>query len=527
MRKKGKCLKNNDSGKRMLLTAGFMAFATFAAKALGLIRDALMGAYFGTGIEADAFMAASKLPTTLFDVVIGGVISSTFIPIFNDIITKEDKKEASKFANKFITMIILVTMLISVVGIVFAHQLVSFMAPNFGAETHDLAVRLTSIMFPMIIFTGIAFSFVGILQSYGEYNIPSIISLISNAAIILYFIIFGKRFGVTGLAVTMIISWSLQVIVQIPSLIKLKFRYKPDFRLRDKHIWSAILLAIPMLVSTWVQPLYTFVNARFASHMNGAYSSLEYANRLYLIVTGVFSFVVTNLIFPKLSRANAGDNKEEADALIVTSLKAVIIVIAPLMAGLMILSGPVTSIIYEHGALESTDVIANALACYAVGMVFLAINEVLSKAFFSMKNSVTPMITAIISMVFNIVFVSAIYGFIKDDVTKLTSGLAFAAALGSVVNAVLNAVMLFRKRPNMIKKSDVITIFKVIISTAVMTAAVYGAYVMMNGRTDGVMGHIITCAVCGVLGVAVYGTMVILLKVREVVQLIPKRSRKE
>ena len=223
----------------MLLTAGFMAFATFAAKALGLIRDSLTGAYFGTGIEADAFMLATKVPTTLFDVVVGGVISATFIPIFNEVLAKENKDEAAVFANKFITMIILATLIISAFGMLFADQLVSFMAPNFDMPTHDLAVRLTTIMFPMIIFTGIAFSFVGILQSYGEYNIPSIISLVSNLAIIIYFLALGKRFGVTGLAVTMIVAWSLQVIVQIPSLVKFKFRYRPNFHLRDKHICAA------------------------------------------------------------------------------------------------------------------------------------------------------------------------------------------------------------------------------------------------------------------------------------------------
>ena len=183
-------MSSKESGKKMLLTAGFMAFATFISKALGLVRDSLIGANFGMGIEADAFMAASKLPTTLFDMVIGGVISASFIPIFNDILTKDSREKATGFANKFITMIILITLIISAVGIIFADPLVSFMAPNFEVQTHKLAVSLTSIMFPMIIFTGLAFSFVGILQSFGEYNIPSIISLVSNVAIIAYFIVF-------------------------------------------------------------------------------------------------------------------------------------------------------------------------------------------------------------------------------------------------------------------------------------------------------------------------------------------------
>ena len=523
MKKDVLILSSKGSGKKMLLTAGFMAFATFISKALGLIRDSLMGAYFGTGIEADAFMAASKLPTTLFDMVIGGVISASFIPIFNEILTKKGRKTASVFANKFITMIILITLIISALGIIFADPLVSFMAPNFGGETHDLAVYLTSIMFPMIIFTGLAFSCVGILQSFGEYNIPSIISLVSNIAIIGYFLIFGKRFGVTGLAVTMVISWSLQVIVQIPSLIKLKFRYKPDFRLRDKSIKDAVFLAVPMLISTWIQPLYTLVNARFASHMEGAYSALEYANRLYLIMTGVFSFVVTNLIFPKLAKANAREGREEANALVLMSLKAIIMVIAPLMAGVMILSVPITNIIYGHGALKGdVGVVANALSCYALGMLFLAINEVLSKTFFSMKESVTPMVTSIISMVFNVVFVVSINGFIREDITRLTGGLALAAAFGSMVNALLNGGMLIKKFPTLIKKSDVKSIVKIIVSTIVMAVVIKLVYSLMglgNTFTD----NIITCIVCAVIGIIVYGVMLIILKTDEITKIIGKR----
>lgn len=502
-----------------------MAFATFISKVLGLVRDSLMGAYFGAGIEADAFMAASKLPTTLFDMVIGGVISASFIPVFNSILTKKGKDEAKGFANKFITMIILVTLIISVVGILFAEPLVRFMAPNFGAEAHDLAVKLTSIMFPMIIFTGIAFSFVGILQSYGEYNIPAIISLVSNTALIVYFILFGKRFGVTGLAVTMVIAWSLQVIVQIPSLIKLKFKYKPDFHLRDSSIKEAVVFAIPMLVSTWVQPFYTLINARFASHMEGAYSSLEYANRLYLIVTGVFSFVVTNLIFPKLARANASDDKKEANELVAISIKSIVMVIAPLMAGIVILAKPITSIIYGHGELAShSGVVATALACYATGMVFLALNEVLSKTFFSMKKSVTPMITSLVSMLFNIILVMTIYPFIKGDIVRLTGGLAIAAAGGSIVNALLNGAMLFRLSEGFINRDGVITILKSLAAAAVMAAVVRIVY-MFIGTADTFMGSIITCVVCGIVGVAIYAIMLVLLRVKEIMGFIPKRKR--
>ena len=511
-------MNKEDSGKKMLLTAGFMAAATLAAKVLGLIRDSLIAAFFATGMQADAFMAASKLPTTLFDMVVGGVISATFIPVFNDVLTKKSKSDAMKFANKFVTMIMMITVLISLVGIIFADPLVNIIAPNYTGDKHVLTVQLTSIMFPMIIFTGLAFSFVGLLQSFGEYNIPSIISLVSNAAIIVYFAILGKKFGVKGLAVTMVIAWSLQVIVQIPSLIKFGYKYKPDFRLKDPNIKSAILLAGPMLISTWVQPLYTIINSRLASGIDGAYASLEYANRLYLIVTGVFSFVVTNLIFPKLSRANASDEHGEAQKLITVSLKGIAIIILPLMAGFMILSSPVTSLIYEHGEFtaDKVKIVAQALSCYSVGMLGLAVNEILSKSFFSMHDSKTPMINSIISMIFNIVIAYILFNFWHIN------GLALAAAGGSICNAVLNAVCMAKKSPGMMQKGDARDILKVLIATLVMAGSVLLIYNAVSPKLSGVFGSIATLAVCGLAGVIIYGVLVWVLKVKEIRQIIEK-----
>lgn len=161
-------MKEKTSGQKILLTAGFMAMATLLSKVLGLVRDSLLTAYFGSGLESDAFLTASTIPTTLFDVIIGGVISAAFIPVFNDIMSKKGKDEAMKFVNKFVTLIVCITLFIVVGGIIFRDVLVNIQAPNYTADKHNLAAQLTAIMFPMVIFTGLAFSFVGLLQSFGR-----------------------------------------------------------------------------------------------------------------------------------------------------------------------------------------------------------------------------------------------------------------------------------------------------------------------------------------------------------------------
>lgn len=512
---------------KFLRTAGFMAAATMLAKICGMIRDMLIGAFFSTGIDAVAYMTASKLPTMMFDIVIGGVISATFIPVFNSVMEKKSKDAAMEFAGKFITMIFIITALISLFGILFADQLIYFIAPEFDMPTHSLAAKLSSIMFPMIIFTGLAFSFVGILQSFGEFNIPAIISLVSNLVIILYFLLFGKRFGVQGLSVTMLFAWSLQMLIQLPSLKRLGFKYKPSLRIWDENIKAALLLAGPMLVSTWVQPLYSIVNSRLASGIDGgsAVAVLEYANRLYVMIVGVFSFVVTNLIFPRMSRANATDDKDGAKNLVSTSLRAISIVILPIMAGFIILAEPITSILYEHGVFSPEDIAltSNALLCYSCGMIFLAYNEILSKAFFSMQNAKTPMITALSSMAANIALayiLSSKFG---------SGGLALAAAGGSAVNAALNFICMNKKCGKIFDKKDIVSIIKTLVSTLIMAAAVYICLQIMTSLTAGITSaswikNIIISAVCVPVGIIVYAVCCIVIGVDDVKNIL-KHSR--
>lgn len=506
--------------KGILLTAGFMAMATLLSKVLGLVRDSMLTAYFGSGLESDAFTTASTIPTMLFDVVIGGVISASFIPVFNEIKSKRGKNDAINFVNKFVTLILCISFLTMVLGILFKNQLVSLQAPNYDLEKHALTAQLTALMFPMIIFTGLAFSFVGLLQSFGEYNVPSIISLVSNLAIIVYYAIFGKWFGVYGLSLTMVIAWSLQFIIQIPWLKKFGVRYRPDFKFKNDDIKQTLKLAGPMLISTWVQPLYNIVNQRFASNIESAVTYIQQSSRLYIIVVGVFSFVVTNLIFPKLAKAVADDDKEEAKALTINSIRSIVYIIAPLMAGFIILSEPISAIIYGYGKMgdEGVRAISELLKCYSIGMLGLGLNEITSKVFFSLHDSKTPMINSIISMVVNISLAFVLYKAIS------TNGLALATAAGSITNAALNLICMVKRYPGLIKKNDVFDMLKSVITAVIMGVAVCVVYNLINSLFIGVLGSFIVCAVCGVIGVLIYFILTYLLKVRVITDLIKGRG---
>lgn len=452
-------------------TAAIMGIIVVLSKVLGLLRDVLVAKAYGSGTVAIAYDTASRLPVLLFDFVIGGVVTAAFIPVFSELLVKKGKDEAMRFSVSYVNLILLITAVLAAVGVLFAEGLVGLLAPSITAEAKDLAADLTRIMFPMIIFTGLAFSFVGILQSLGEFRIPALISLISNGIMVLYLYTLNSVCGVVGLAVAMLIGWASQAVVQLPKLRSFGWRYSLRSDFRSPYIKKTMKNAVPILLGTWTQPVCSLINSRFASGLNGgsAITLLGYANRLYTIIAGVFTFVCTNLLFPYFSRAAASGNKAEGRRMMITSIKILVFIIAPITAGIMTLAEPITAIIYERGEFTSADTVltAEALSRYAVGMIFLAANEVIVKAFFADGNTKVPMISSIISMVLNIALVS-----IFADLLGI-GGIALASGIAMILNFAINCAVMRKNEGRLFTGADLFDFARSIAAASIMGVAVY------------------------------------------------------
>lgn len=490
----------------LMKNAFFMVFATLFSKALGLIRDMLIAAAYGTGADAIAYDAASRLPILLFDFVIGGVVTAAFIPIFNELLVQKGEKKAFDFANGYITLVVIVTLVIAILGVAFAGPLVSFFIPDVAPEIQANAVTLTRIMFPMIIFTGLAFAFVGVLLSLGEFRIPAIISLVSNGVIVAYLLLVNKISGVLGLSISLLFGWMLQAFVQLPSLNSRGYRYRPSFKFNTPHIKAAAKGALPILLGTWTTPVCSLINTRFASALEGgrAVTALGYANRFYIIIIGVFSYVATNLLFPYISKASAGGEKEEANKLMLSSIRILTLVIMPITAGIVVLAEPLVSLLYERGEFGASDVAmtASALRFYTVGMVFTAANEVLTKAFFARKSFKIPMYASICSMVSNFAILFVFKSSLSIGLIALASGIA--SAVGCVISYL---AMLYQDKV-LFTLRDGFAIFKMLVSAALMGACVY--------FVSGLAGGVIPKLVIGVgTGALVYFALCILLRLDE------------
>ena len=164
--------------KNIIKTFAFMFSAMFLAKILGLVRNIVFANFYGTGFEATAFFTASRIPLQLLDITLGAAISSTFIPVFNEFMQKQGKERAVTFANNFLNVIIVISLILSILGMVFAGPIVNLIAPELDVQTMNLTISLSRILFPVLLFTAVAYVFVGFLQSLDEFNIPAIKELL-------------------------------------------------------------------------------------------------------------------------------------------------------------------------------------------------------------------------------------------------------------------------------------------------------------------------------------------------------------
>lgn len=507
----------SEKGNQAVKTVSFMMLITLFGKILGLVREQLLAANYATGMEAAAFLLASRIPRTFFDVIFASAISASFIPVFVEYLQKEGREEAFRLANRFITMISTVTAGMMLLGILFAEPLTWLIAPGYDVQTAELCVELLRMLFPTMLFTAVAFSFVGILQSLEEFNVPAALSVASNGVLILYYIFFNETFGIWGLTVAFLIGWAMQAVIQIPSLRKKGYRYRPDFHFRDDGLKKIGKLMLPVMVSTWIQPINFMVNTRFASQLSSGnvtngelgVSALEYANNLYTIIVGVFVLAIANMVFPKFSRMT--EDKKEFGLAVRGTLKAMIFLLIPMTVGLMALAEPVVTLIYKRGEFGAlaTELTSSALFFFALGMVGYGVQNILSRAFYANQDGKTPFYSGLVSIGINAVLCRLLLE------PMGIGGLALAAAVSSTAAAAVLLVPAVKQYPDILDKSLLAQFGKMLLAAAGMLVLVLGGKTVLSSVLGGTFGLLVLLCICGGVGVLSYMLFARLLKIEE------------
>lgn len=453
----------NNKKKNGIVIYLVLVSAVLLTKVLGLLRGILLSQNYGTGVEASAFTAVSNLPLILFDVTFGTAISSAFVPVFNEKISTKGEKEANRFASVFLNIVLVFSFVLVVLGIMFPKYAVMLVASGFGGKDDVmlLASSLMQIIMPIMSFACCTFIFIGILQSYGEFIAPALVSLFSNLSMIVYFLFLNGKFGIKGLAVAFVFGWVLQFVFLLPFLKKKKFKYSFVFDFKSPDIKKVAILTLPLFVAALAQPINQLISSNLSSSVSDSgVATVNYAYTAYYIVAGVFSYALTNMFFPEMSRKFAQNDIEGATHICSDMLSNITAIIAPIMAFMGACSYPIIKLLYQRGEFTPQDTasVSALLAVYVVGMIFLSWQDIFNKFFYSMQKSVIPMISAAVGIVCNLVFsviLTSRFGLM---------GLAFSTVIAGAVMTVCLSLFSLRITKSIFTKHFVLELIKLVFS---------------------------------------------------------------
>jgi putative peptidoglycan lipid II flippase len=485
-----------ESRKGVAHSAGVVGVAVMVSRLFGLVREQVFATFFGAGYAMDAFIIAFRIPNLLRDLFAEGALSAAFVTTFSRKITQEGEAAAWRLANLVNNGLVLILTVIVGAGILFAPQVVNLLIdPSTssngvatGELTYSLAVRLTRIMFPFLIMVSLATVAMGVLNAKDTYGIPASASTMFNVGSIIggvgcawYLaphyveaVIRGEArsadeagAAIVGMAIGTLLGGMLQWLVQVPSLQQVGYRWKPIFSLRDEGVRQMMRLMAPAIIASAALQINVFVNTRFASGLGeGPVSWLSYAFRLIYLPIGIFGVAISTATLPVASRAAALDNLLEFRRTIASSLRLTFFLTIPSAVGLIVLSEPIIALIFERGLFDADDTrqTAIALCLNAVGLTAYSAVRVLVPSFFALKETRTPMLVSLVSIVINY-----LVAWFTVDVWRIGHrGLAFSISVVSIVNFLL-LLLALRHRLGGIEGGRLLSTFwRVMLASTVM-----------------------------------------------------------
>ena len=397
-------------------------------------------------LATDAFFAAFQIPNMLRRFFAEGALTSAFVPTFSATLNQRGEEDARELANICFTLLTIVMAAITLAGIIFSPWIVGLMFPGFKAVPgkFELTVLLNRLMFPYIFFISLVALCMGILNTLRHFFTPAISTVFLNISMILGALLLRGFFEVpiTALAVGVLIGGCIQLVLQLPVLWKKGFPFRLNFDFSNPEVRRIALLMLPATFGVGVYYLNITVSAILASLLpQGSVSYLYYAQRLFEFPQGIFTVSVAQAVLPSMSRQAAEGDMAGMKESLAFGLRLTLFITIPAMAGLLVCSTPIFSLLFMGGEFDYAKAVnsAQALLYYSLGLSFVAMTRVLAPAFYALKDTRTPVWTAFIAFLLNVVFSLLLMG------PLLHGGLALATTLSALANMLLLLWFLRRK----------------------------------------------------------------------------------
>ena len=451
----------------LIKSTGTFGFYTIISRLLGYIRDIFIAIFLGTGLLADAFFVAFRIPNTFRRLFSEGTFNAAFVPSYTSEIIK-GKKKANEFANNIFNLLFLGLLVLTIVAQIFMPGFVSIIAPGFidDLEKMDLAISLTRITFPFLLFICLASFFSAILNSHNKFAAASAAPILLNIILIVV-LLFSKVLGDE-------LVYYLSYGVSLAGLLQLIFLYyfvKKFFSLKlnlnllaDKKVKFFFKKLLPSIFSSGVTQINILVGTIIASFQASAVSYLYYADRIYQINLAIAGIAIGVVILPQLSKFVNSKNKEKISLIQNKALELSIFLSFPATIALLVGSEQIISALFGYGNFnkESVDNSSLALFYFALGLPAFALIKVFSSFLFANHNTKTPFYISFISVLLNILI--SIYFFNKIGFIIIP----IATSISSWFNAIVLFIYLKNNNLFYLKKNFFLNFFKVIFSSILM-----------------------------------------------------------
>jgi putative peptidoglycan lipid II flippase len=518
-------VNHRTAGQQITRAASIVMAAYILTTLVGIVRGSVISHAFGTSLELDAYNAANRVTELLFNLTAGGALGSAFIPMFTGMLTRKDTQSAWKLASGVINALLLILIGVSALMWLFAPVIVDkilfALVTNANPAMLGLTVTLLRTMLPTVIIFGVSGLVMGTLNAHQVFLWPALAPAMYSLGQIFGTLVLPKSMGIQRLAVGAVIGALGHLALQLPTLFHLPNRfYEKAAGIKDAAVRQVLKLMVPRIIGAGVVQLNFVANTIIGLSLGeGTASALTWAFTIMLMPQAAIAQSAGTASLPTLSAQVELGQFDQFKQTLSGIMRVMLLLALPATIGLVMLRVPIIRVLYERGSFDtsSTQMVAWALLWYAAGLTGHSLVEVLSRAFYAMHDTKTPVIVGVLAMTANILL-SFVFARLFGEIGWLPlGGLAFANSLATAVEC-LALLQILRKRLKGLEGRQVLhTGWQALLGSAVMGLGLFGWLALAGEQSKYVV-----LAGGVVIGLIVYAGMLGLLKVPELRSILKK-----
>ena len=501
-----------------ILSAAFIIMATvILSQFLGLIRQRFLVGIFGASNTLGVYLASSRLPDFLFQLIIAGALSSAFIPVFSDFLRKEKPEEGYEFASTLLSLGLGIFFVLALLLMIFAPFFCSLLAPGFSSAQIALMANLMRIVIVGELLFIIASFFSAVLQSYNHFFIPGIAAASYNLGIIIGILTLSSWIGIYAPAVGVIIGSLIFVLLQVPLIRSIGFRFHPKALKNVRGLKEVVNLMWPRTLYLGIFQIGTLLTLTIVSLLSDpgrSYVIFDYAQTLAFAPVALFGQTIAQAAFPVLSRQR--EDMTAFKATFITSLYQMLYLVLPVSVLFLVLRIPLVRLAYGAAQFDwpATVLTGRVMGLFVISLFAQALTYLVSRAFYALHDTFTPLLVGLISTLLTLGLSFAAVSWLHMGIASI----AIAYSIGSIFQFAVLFVVLHVKTGGFQKMHLFITFTKLFFATFFTGFALYIPIKLLDElvfNTTYTVNLILLTGISSIIGLTLYVLLTWLFQIKE------------